>query len=65
MGVLHAITTIITNNLNINMQSLNIGSNDGVFEGKIKALVYDTAHLDQLISSIKKVDGINEVKRTS
>jgi guanosine-3',5'-bis(diphosphate) 3'-pyrophosphohydrolase len=65
IGVLHSITTIITNNLNINMQSLNIGSNDGMFEGKIKALVYDTAHLDQLISSIKKVEGINEVKRTS
>lgn len=65
IGVLHSITTIITNNLNINMQSLNIGSNDGVFEGKIKALVYDTTHLDQLINSIKQVEGINEVKRTS
>jgi (p)ppGpp synthase/HD superfamily hydrolase len=47
------------------MQSLNIGSNAGIFEGKITALVHDTNHLDQLINSIRKVEGISDVKRTS
>ncbi len=64
-GILHSITDLISNSLNINMQSLNIGSNDGIFEGTIKALVHDTAHLDQLISKMKKIEGLNKVTRTS
>lgn len=65
IGILHNITDLISNNLNINMTSLNIGSKDGVFEGKIKALVHDTKHLDQLIKNMEKIEGINQVTRTS
>lgn len=65
IGILHNITDLISNNLNINMTSLNIGSHDGIFEGTIKALVYDTKHLDQLINNMKNIEGINEVTRTS
>lgn len=64
LGILHNITDLISNNLNINMTSLNIGSKDGVFEGTIKALVHDTKHLDQLIHNMSKIDGINKVTRT-
>jgi (p)ppGpp synthase/HD superfamily hydrolase len=39
-------------------------SNIIVFNGNTKVLVHDTNHLDQLINSIKKVEGISEVKRT-
>ena len=45
-GLVNRITEIISNQININMKiSLY---NDGVFEGHIKVLVYDTGHLEQL-----------------
>ncbi len=64
LGILHNITNLISNDLNINMTGLNIGSEAGMFKGTITALVYNTNHLDQLIANMKKVEGINEVKRT-
>lgn len=42
---------------------LNIGVNDGLFEGKITLMVHDTDHLDLLVQQLEQVSGVVEVSR--
>lgn len=62
-GILSKITDIISGQLRINMRSLSLESNDGIFEGIITLYVHDTDELDKLIVKLKKVDGILSVSR--
>lgn len=63
VGLVNAITTVISKDLNVNMQSIAFDSKDGVFEGHIKVLVEGVHHLNNLISNLKKVDGIKKIVR--
>jgi guanosine-3',5'-bis(diphosphate) 3'-pyrophosphohydrolase len=62
-GLVNKITEIISNQININMKSISFETNDGVFEGRIKVLVYDTTHLEQLTSEFEQVEGVKRVVR--
>ncbi|MEY3397679.1 MAG: hypothetical protein RL220_273 [Bacteroidota bacterium] len=62
-GVVQKITNIISSDMNVNMRSISFEANDGVFEGKVKALVHDTDHLNILIEKLKEVDGLLTVDR--
>jgi GTP diphosphokinase / guanosine-3',5'-bis(diphosphate) 3'-diphosphatase len=64
IGLVHNVTTIISQDLNVNMKSISFESNDGVFEGKITMYVTDTKHLNELIVKLKKVNGIKKIERT-
>jgi GTP diphosphokinase / guanosine-3',5'-bis(diphosphate) 3'-diphosphatase len=64
IGLVHNVTTIISQDLNVNMKSISFESNDGVFEGKITLYVTDTKHLNELIVKLKKVNGIKKIERT-
>ncbi len=63
LGLVQAITSIISGKHKINMQSLNIGATDGVFEGKIRLAVLSTDQLRELIDELKKVEGLISVER--
>ncbi len=63
-GVLSKITTMISNDLKLNMQGLNIDSTDGIFEGYIKIYVHDTDQLDKLMEQLKTLEGLLSVSRT-
>jgi GTP pyrophosphokinase len=63
MGLVQAITSIISGKHKINMQSLNIGANDGVFEGTIRLAVLSTDQLRELIEELKQVEGLISVER--
>ena len=62
-GLVNRITEIISNQININMKSISFDTNDGVFEGHIKVLVYDTGHLEQLTREFEQVEGVKRVVR--
>ena len=47
----------------MNMKSISFETNDGVFEGRIKVLVYDTAQLEQLTRKFEEVEGVQRVTR--
>src|SRR5690606_21553563 len=57
VGVVNNITKVISNDLKVNMRSITVDSNDGIFEGSIMVFVNDTAHLDTLIKKLKQVNG--------
>ena len=63
VGVVNNITKVISTDLKVNIRSINIESNDGMFEGTIILFVHDTKHLDTLTSRLKKVKGILTASR--
>ena len=63
VGLINEVTQILSNNLKVNIKSININSSDGTFDGLITILVTDKQYLNKVIDSIKKVDGISSVKR--
>ncbi len=64
MGILSNITQIISNDLKVNMVSLNVESkNDRRFDGRFKLRVRDTGHLNTLIHKILKVNGVEKAVR--
>ncbi len=65
LGLVNRLTEIISNQHDVNMKSISFDTNDGVFEGKIKVLVFDTEHLNQLMLKFEQVQGVQRVERKS
>ena len=63
LGLVNRLTEIISKQHNVNMKSISFESEDGIFEGKMKVLVYDTEHLEQLMKKFEEVEGVKRVTR--
>ena len=63
LGLVNRLTEIISNQHNVNMKSISFETEDGIFEGKIRVLVFDTEHLEQLMAKFEQVDGVQRVMR--
>ncbi|MBO9702512.1 MAG: bifunctional (p)ppGpp synthetase/guanosine-3',5'-bis(diphosphate) 3'-pyrophosphohydrolase [Sporocytophaga sp.] len=63
VGIVNDITRIISNELKVNMRSITIETEDGMFEGRIMLFVHDTKHLNKLIMKLKKVQDVITVNR--
>jgi guanosine-3',5'-bis(diphosphate) 3'-pyrophosphohydrolase len=63
VGLVNQLTTVISDNMKVNMKSISMESRDGIFEGSIKALVTNTSHLKDLITKLKNVSGVHSVER--
>ena len=63
VGVVNNITRVISNELKVNMRSISIDSNEGLFEGTIMLFVRDTEHLKKLMTKLAQVNGILSVSR--
>ena len=62
-GLVNRLTEIISKQSSINMKSISFDTNDGVFECRIKVLVYDTEQLEQLTRKFEQVEGVKSVTR--
>ena len=63
LGIVNRLTEIISNQQNVNMKFISFETNDGLFEGRIKVLVYDTKHLEELMRKFELVEGVKRVER--
>jgi len=63
VGLMRDVTDIISNELKVNMQSISIDTETGIFDGQIRLYVNSTKHLDQLITKLEKVTGVMRVTR--
>ncbi|MEO5644023.1 MAG: bifunctional (p)ppGpp synthetase/guanosine-3',5'-bis(diphosphate) 3'-pyrophosphohydrolase [Bacteroidia bacterium] len=63
VGLVNNVTKIISNELNVNMRSLNFDTHDGIFDGMIMLFVHDAQHLTELMKKLKKVNGVLSVAR--
>jgi GTP pyrophosphokinase len=63
VGLINKLTTVISNDFKVNMRSITVDSDNGIFEGSIMVYVNDTEHLDNLIKKLKMVNGVTAVTR--
>ena len=63
VGIIDDISKIISFELKVNMKSISINSNNGVFEGKIQLYVNNTSHLLRLIKKLQKIRNVIKVSR--
>ena len=63
VGVVNNITKVISSELKVNMRSISIESNEGLFEGTIMLFVHDTVHLTKLMKKLSSLSGILNVTR--
>ena len=63
VGLINKLTTVISNDFKVNMRSITVDSDNGIFEGSIMVYVNDTEHLENLIRKLKTVKGITGVNR--
>lgn len=63
VGLINNITKVISNDFKVNMRSITVDTNDGIFDGSIKIFVNDKDHLDNLIKNLLEVKGVTGVTR--
>lgn len=62
-GLLNEISHIIVSYQNTNIKSINITTNDSLFEGSVTLYVRNLEHLNRIIERLKKVRGVYHVER--
>jgi len=63
VGVVNEITTIISKQSNINMRTVHFDTHDGIFEGDLYLYIHSVQDLNELISRLMKIKGIDTVER--
>ncbi|MDO5981830.1 RelA/SpoT family protein [Flavivirga spongiicola] len=63
IGLVSDITSIVSDNMHVNMKSLSFESDDGLFSGKINVIVKNNTIIKKLLEKLKKINGIDKVTR--
>ena len=63
LGLVNKITTIISENLNINMEKMSFDTEGDTFKGLITLKVKNKNIIDKLITRLKKIKGVDKVLR--
>jgi GTP pyrophosphokinase len=64
VGMLREISTEISTD-SVNIKSLTMESNDGVFEGRISLYVHNVDDIQKICTKIMKIDGVKSVNRVN
>jgi GTP pyrophosphokinase len=63
LGLTNELTKVISNQMSVNIQSISLSSEAGIFNGQVTVVVQNNTILKKLIDNIKKVDGIDKITR--
>jgi GTP pyrophosphokinase len=63
VGLINNITSVISGDFKVNMRSITVDTNEGMFDGSIMVYVNNTVHLDDMIAKLKVVAGVTSVTR--
>jgi GTP pyrophosphokinase len=63
LGLTNELTKVISNQMSVNIQSISLSSEAGIFNGQVTVVVQNNTILKKLIDNIKKVDGIDKIIR--
>ena len=63
MGMINDITTVISGAMGMDMKSMSIESNDGIFTGNINLEVKHTGQLEETFKKLKDINGVSRVRR--
>jgi len=64
-GMANEVTRIISSNMDVFINSINIKGNEGIFHGNLSLSVKNSAQLDKLIKKLIKIEGIKKVERVN
>ena len=63
LGLTNELTKVISNQMHVNIQSISLSGDAGIFNGQVTVVVQNNTILKKLIDNIKKIDGIEKVSR--
>jgi guanosine-3',5'-bis(diphosphate) 3'-pyrophosphohydrolase len=63
LGLTNELTKVISNNMSVNIQSISLSGEAGIFYGQVAVIVPNNTILKKLIENIKKIDGVDKVTR--
>jgi GTP pyrophosphokinase len=63
VGLINDVSKVISEELKVNMSSMSMHTDAGIFEGEIMLYVNDTRHLEELIDKLMNVEGVVKVSR--
>jgi len=63
IGLTNNLTRVISNNMHVNIQSISLSSEAGLFKGQVTVVVQNNSILKRLTDNIRKIDGIEKVTR--
>jgi GTP pyrophosphokinase len=63
LGLTNELTKVISSNMNINIQSISLTTEAGLFNGKVAVIVKNNSILEKMMAKIRKIDGIDKVTR--
>ena len=63
IGLTNELTRVISNNMHVNIQSISLSGEAGIFNGTLAVIVSNNTILKKLIDNIKTIDGVDRVTR--
>jgi len=63
-GMVSDITLVVSKNNSLNMHSINLSEDAGIFNGKITLSVKNKSQLEEVMKELEQIEGIQTVKRT-
>lgn len=63
LGMINDITQVISNGMSMDMKSMSIESNNGIFKGTITLEVKNKNQLEETFKQLKNINGVSKVKR--
>ena len=65
LGLTNELTKVISNQMNVNIQSISLSGEAGLFNGQVTVVVQNNVILKKLMDNIRKIDGVDKVIRVN
>ena len=62
-GLVNEVTRVLSNQLSVDIRRIMFTTKDGIFDGVIDLKVHDVDDLNEIMNSLKVVDGLKEISR--
>lgn len=65
LGLTNELTKVISNQMSVNIQSISLSGEAGLFNGQVTVVVQNNVILKKLMDNIRKIDGVDKVTRVN
>lgn len=62
IGMLNEVTRVISEELNVNIHKVTLSCDEGIFDGVLNLRIHDRDDVKTIISKLKKINGLQEIK---
>ena len=65
LGLTNELTRVISSQMNVNIKSISLSGEAGIFKGQVTVVVQNNTILKKLMENIRKIDGIEKITRVN